>query len=76
MIYTIKFSSLAWSLHDGANLPEKSSPAHERFEKRAIREMPGLLEYYGYLFFPGGLMVGPPIHYTVYDKYMRSKVTL
>lgn len=93
MIYSIKLSSFAWSLHDGARMKNgvgclgflPSSFATDflsflkeklpkRFEEHVVADMPSLLEYYAYLFFPGGFLVGPSIHYSVFDKYMQLKV--
>ena len=93
MVLTIKLSNLAFELYDGVRLkraggegaPASAAGAHpkeswrpERLE-RAITRRPSLLEFGGYAFFFGSVLVGPAFDYLEYSsaitgsKYRRLR---
>lgn len=63
MVLVIKLTSFAWSVHDGqvynynkTNIKDdekKKLQSRHQIENR-VTEMPGLLAFYGYVFFFGG----------------------
>ena len=64
MIWTVKASTFAYNVADGQalNAGELLSPresTHLFRSDRALTKLPGLLEYFSYVFFFGGVLVGP-----------------
>nr|KAJ3419032.1 lysophospholipid acyltransferase [Polyrhizophydium stewartii] len=70
MMLTIKLSSFAWSVYDGTK-PDKD--LHEDMRPFAIREMPDLLEFAGFVFFFASVWAGPAFDYQYYYEFTRSQ---
>jgi lysophospholipid acyltransferase len=77
MVLVIKLSSVAWSYYDGC----KSEAEREKMapdQKRASLEdgnLPGLLEFGGFLFFMPSFIAGPAFHFRDYLEFTNGKVT-
>ncbi|KAI8920321.1 MBOAT, membrane-bound O-acyltransferase family-domain-containing protein [Powellomyces hirtus] len=70
MVLVIKLTSFAWAAHDGTRPDEDLS---EDQRKLAIRKMPGLVEYLGYIFFFGGFLVGPAFEFVDYKRFTENQ---
>jgi len=77
MILTIKLTSLSFNLLDARLSHEKSNlPASILAERKArsIQKIPSPLEYFGYMFFFGGILTGPAFEFMEYVTSVdRSK---
>jgi lysophospholipid acyltransferase len=71
MVLVMKLSAFCWNVHDG-RLPD--SELSELQKDRAVRELPGFLDYAGYVFFFPGLMVGPAFDYVDYKNYITTSM--
>lgn len=75
MVMVIKMTSFAWCLHDGTRPDKVSNLLIQQLtdlqKKLAVRSMPSLLEYFGYIFFFGGFLVGPAIEFQDYIEFSR-----
>ncbi|KAF2666381.1 MBOAT family protein [Microthyrium microscopicum] len=69
MVLVMKLTSFCWNVHDGRLKDEDLSD----FQKeRAIKAMPDLLDFFGYVFFFPSLMAGPAFDYVEYTKYIST----
>lgn len=68
MVLVMKLTSFCWNLADGS-LPD----AHlSEFQKdRRLKELPGLLDYAGYVLFFPSLLVGPAFDFAEYRRYIN-----
>ncbi|KAJ3080235.1 lysophospholipid acyltransferase, partial [Quaeritorhiza haematococci] len=77
MVSVIKLTSFAWCAHDGAKLKkekdENGKDLHPSQKRRAIVEMPSLIEYLGYMFFFGGFLVGPSFEFKDYKDFIDQR---
>eukprot|EP01104_Vermistella_antarctica_P017299 TRINITY_DN6102_c0_g1_i2.p1 TRINITY_DN6102_c0_g1~~TRINITY_DN6102_c0_g1_i2.p1 ORF type:complete len:483 (+),score=104.42 TRINITY_DN6102_c0_g1_i2:193-1641(+) len=71
MIITIKLTEVAINYYDGSRNEEDLS---ENERKSALKQLPTLLEYYGYVFFFGGFLAGPALEYYVYRDYVNGSL--
>eukprot|EP00741_Cyanophora_paradoxa_P001233 tig00000471_g1190.t1 len=65
MILTLKVSSFAFNVYDGR--ANKKATAEQ--EARALKRMPTLLEYLGYVYFFGGFLAGPAFEVREYIEF-------
>ncbi|KAJ3019796.1 lysophospholipid acyltransferase, partial [Thoreauomyces humboldtii] len=70
MVLVIKLTSYAWSAYDGAQ-PEENLSEDKR--KLAIRELPGLVEFLGYVLFFPTFLVGPSFEFSDYKRFIDNK---
>ncbi|KAJ3228233.1 lysophospholipid acyltransferase [Clydaea vesicula] len=70
MVLVIKLSSFAWSCYDGSKSESDLSSSQK---KNAVKEMPNLVEYFGFIFFFGGFLVGPMVHFKSYIDFIEQK---
>lgn len=73
MILTLKLSSLAINYSDGGIPPEKKSPTVLKNVKNELRELPGLVPYFGFIFFFPTYLAGPAFEYNDYIKWMQVR---
>jgi lysophospholipid acyltransferase len=69
MVLIIKLSAFAWNVHDGRLKPELLTDGQK---DRAIYEMPGLLDYAGYVLFFPSLFTGPAFDYVDYRRWLET----
>ncbi|KNZ60774.1 hypothetical protein VP01_1502g3 [Puccinia sorghi] len=70
MVLVMKLSTFAWNVYDGQQ-PSDRLDAYQR--STAIKELPGLLEFFGYCFFFPSLLVGPAIPFSEYSKFAARR---
>ncbi|KAA1130144.1 lysophospholipid acyltransferase [Puccinia graminis f. sp. tritici] len=70
MVLVMKLSTFAWNVYDGQQ-PTESLDGYQR--STAIKELPGLLEFFGYCFFFPSLLVGPAIPFSDYSKFTSAR---
>jgi lysophospholipid acyltransferase len=67
MVLLMKLSAFAWNVADGT-LPDESLSDFQR--DRRLAEMPGLLDFAGYVFFFPSLLVGPAFDFAEYRRWL------
>ncbi|XP_033763817.1 membrane-bound O-acyltransferase domain-containing protein 2-like [Pecten maximus] len=73
MLMTQKVTSVAFSLHDGMEVPDDKLSEDQR--KNCIRQKPSFLEYYSYMFSFHNIMAGPLVFYTDYLSFIDGSST-
>ena len=73
MIMVIKVTSFFWCLSDGTRPDSELSESQKAL---AVKKLPSLLEYFGYMFFFGGFLVGPALEFNDYMNFCLLKVHL
>ncbi|CAG5124481.1 unnamed protein product, partial [Candidula unifasciata] len=68
MIQTQKLTSLAFALHDGRYKDESTLTRDQK--EHAVRKLPNILEYFSYMFYFHGIMVGPLTFYNDYIAFI------
>jgi len=71
MVNIMKLSAFCWNVFDG-RYPD--SELTESQKERAIRQLPNLLDYAGYVLFFPGLLVGPAFDYVDYQSYITTSM--
>ncbi|KAH7390529.1 MBOAT family protein-like protein [Pyrenochaeta sp. MPI-SDFR-AT-0127] len=69
MVLVMKLTAFCWNVQDG-RLPD--SDLSEFQKEHAVRTMPGLLDYMGYVFFFPAIMAGPAFDYCDYSQYITT----
>lgn len=81
MVLTIKLTSYAFCVHDahysaglarGAAAGEPLTPRQQHY---MVAQQPGLLEFFGWVFFFPGFFGGPAVEYKDYERYMDGTMT-
>ncbi|KAI1115035.1 MBOAT family protein [Nemania sp. NC0429] len=67
MVLVMKLSAFAWNVFDGT-LPEELLSDHQK--DRRIIQLPGLLDYTGYVLFFPSLLAGPAFDYNEYKGWI------
>ena len=70
MILVTKVWALAWAYRDGGE--DKTSLSEDQ-RKRMVVRMPSFLEYFSYVFFIGGCIMGPFIEYSDFKNWIERK---
>lgn len=68
MILVTKLWGLAWAFKDGAELPQKLTEAQQ---ERKVMYLPTLLEYFSFVCFCCGGIVGPFIEYSHFKDWIE-----
>ncbi|KAF2715232.1 membrane-bound O-acyltransferase domain-containing protein 5 [Pleomassaria siparia CBS 279.74] len=69
MVMVMKLTAFCWNVQDG-RLPE--SELSEFQKEHMIKELPGIIDYLGYVFFFPSLMAGPAFDYCDYRRYIST----
>lgn len=69
MVMIMKLTAFCWNVQDG-RLPDSELSDFQR--EHAIRELPSLLDYTGYVLFFPALMAGPAFDYCDYSRYITT----
>ncbi|KAI4663230.1 hypothetical protein J4E90_003101 [Alternaria incomplexa] len=69
MVLVMKLTAFCWNVQDG-RLPD--SELSEQQRAHAIRTMPSMIDYVGYVFFFPALMAGPAFDYADYSQYITT----
>jgi lysophospholipid acyltransferase len=68
-LLVVKLTSFCWNVHDGRQPEERLS----KFQKeRAVRLLPSLLDFVGYVFFFPSLLTGPGFEFAEYRRWVDS----
>jgi lysophospholipid acyltransferase len=71
MVLVMKLTAFCWNVHDG-RMKDEDLTEYQR--ERVIKEMPGLLDYAGYVLFFPALMAGPAFDYVEYARYISTSM--
>ncbi len=69
MVMVMKLSAFCWTVADG-RLPDKDLSDYQK--DRALKQLPNLLDYAGYVFFFPSLMAGPAFDYVDYRRWLET----
>ena len=69
MVLVMKLTAFCWNVQDG-RLPDAELSEQQR--AHAIRTMPSMIDYVGYVFFFPALMAGPAFDYADYSQYITT----
>ncbi|KAH4597666.1 hypothetical protein HBH82_219120 [Parastagonospora nodorum] len=69
MVLVMKLTAFCWNVQDG-RLPDSELSDFQK--EHAIRTMPNLLDYAGYVFFFPAMMAGPAFDYCDYSDYITT----
>ncbi|KAF1851107.1 MBOAT family protein-like protein [Cucurbitaria berberidis CBS 394.84] len=69
MVLVMKLTAFCWNVQDG-RLPEADLSDFQK--EHAIRTMPGIIDYAGYVFFFPAIMAGPAFDYCDYSQYITT----
>lgn len=69
MVMVMRLTAFCWNVHDG-QLPQAELTDFQR--ERAIKKLPNLLDYFGYVFFFPSLFAGPAFDYADYQRYIST----
>ncbi|CAA16861.1 membrane bound O-acyltransferase, MBOAT Ale1 [Schizosaccharomyces pombe] len=67
MVLCMKLTAFAWSVYDG-RLPSSELSSYQK--DRALRKIPNILYFLGYVFFFPSLLVGPAFDYVDYERFI------
>ncbi|KAF2404652.1 putative MBOAT family protein [Trichodelitschia bisporula] len=71
MVLVMKLTAFCWNVHDG-RLPANELSDFQK--ERAIRQLPDLLDYAGYVLFFPSLFAGPAFDYVDYRQYISTSM--
>lgn len=69
MMYTCKYSSFAYCVEDG----HSSRPLSTDQSQRALKKVPSFYDYFAYIFFFSGSIVGPSYDYKDWEDYIENQ---
>ncbi|EME43207.1 hypothetical protein DOTSEDRAFT_72556 [Dothistroma septosporum NZE10] len=69
MVMVMKLSAFCWNVWDGK---QPDSELNDTQKERAIRRLPGLLDYAGFVAFFPSIMVGPAFDYVDYERWLNT----
>lgn len=69
MVLVMKLSAFCWNVADGV-LPEDHLSDFQK--DRRLKELPSLLDYFGYVFFFPSLMIGPAFDFAEYRRWLDT----
>jgi lysophospholipid acyltransferase len=69
MVLVMKLTAFCWNVQDG-RLPETELSDFQK--EHAVRTMPSILDYAGYVLFFPGFMAGPAFDYCDYSQYITT----
>ncbi|KAI9784993.1 MAG: lysophospholipid acyltransferase [Geoglossum umbratile] len=71
MVLVMKLSGFCWNVHDG-RLPAKDLSEHQL--ERALRQLPGALDFAAYVLFFPSLFAGPAFDYVDYRRWIETSM--
>ncbi|KAI5205774.1 MBOAT family protein-like protein [Aureobasidium subglaciale] len=69
MVLVMKLTAFCWNVYDGS-LPEATLTDHQK--DRALRKLPGLLDFAGFVLFFPSLFAGPAFDYVDYRRWIET----
>lgn len=71
MVLVMKLSAFCWNVWDGK---QKEADLNDVQKERAIKKLPGLLDYAGFVAFFPSIMVGPAFDYVDYERWLNTRM--
>ena len=71
MVLVMKLSAFCWNVYDGTK-PESELDEHQK--DRALRQLPGLLDFTGFVLFFPSLFAGPAFDYVEYQRWIETSM--
>ena len=71
MVMLMKLSAFCWNVFDGKQ-PEGNLSDSQK--ERALKQIPNLLDYLGFVFFFPSLLTGPAFDYSEYSNYLNTSM--
>lgn len=71
MVMVMKLTAFCWNVYDGT-LPEESLSDHQK--DRALRTLPSLLDYAGFVLFFPSLFAGPAFDFVDYRRWIETSM--
>lgn len=71
MVLIMKLTAFCWNVHDG-RLPEKELSDYQK--ERALRDLPSVVDYTGYVLFFPSLFAGPAFDYVDYRQWLTTSM--
>jgi lysophospholipid acyltransferase len=71
MVMIMKLTAFCWNVYDGS-LKQEGLTDYQK--DRAIKEMPGFLDYAGYVLFFPSLMAGPAFDFNDYKRWIETSM--
>lgn len=71
MVMVMNLTTFAWDCYDGQRRPVEELDAWQR--KARITKMPSLLEFFGYVFYFPGVLIGPATRFVDYKAWADNK---
>jgi len=72
MIVTQKVIALSYALYDGTTSPKDHSTDKQR-RVTSIQTLPNILEFYAFILFPAGLLVGPYLEFVEWQLHLQNR---
>lgn len=69
MVLVMKLSAFCWNVWDGK---QKDEDLNDVQKERAIRQLPSVLDYAGFVSFFPSIMVGPAFDYVDYERWLNT----
>ncbi|KAJ5077112.1 oysgedart isoform a [Anaeramoeba ignava] len=73
MLLTTRLSSLGYNIHDGSGRNKRVTKDQK---ERSIPHLPSLLHYWSFIFYFGGILMGPPYEIREFLDFMSHKLNL
>ncbi|KAG8630711.1 hypothetical protein KVT40_002330 [Elsinoe batatas] len=71
MVLVMKLTAFCWNVYDGTQ-PAEHLDDYQK--SRALKKLPNILDYIGYVFFFPSLMAGPAFDFADYRKYLETSM--
>ncbi|GAB7347882.1 hypothetical protein MBLNU459_g5408t1 [Dothideomycetes sp. NU459] len=71
MVLVMKLTAFCWNVYDGT-LPEETLNDYQK--SRALKKLPSLLDYAGYVLFFPSLFAGPAFDYADYHRWIETSM--
>ncbi|KAG4304001.1 hypothetical protein PORY_002524 [Pneumocystis oryctolagi] len=73
MVLCMKLTAFAWNMYDGK---QEDSVLTQRQKEYALKKLPSLLEFLGYVFFFPSFLVGPSFDLVDYHRWLANGITV
>jgi len=71
MVLVMKLTAFAWNVFDGT-LPEDTLDAYQK--DRRLTQLPGFVDFAGFVAFFPSFMIGPAFDYAEYDRWLKTSM--
>lgn len=71
MVMVMKLTGFCWNVYDGR---QKESELNDHQKDRALRQLPSILDYAGFVLFFPALMIGPAFDFVDYQRWIETSM--